>query len=124
MIPLEEDVIFLKDLEVDCVIGVNEWERRVRQTVRIDFRIPCDIRPAARSDRLEDAVDYKSVAKWMVDFVEDSEFYLLETLAERIAGGCLERFDIPAITLTVEKPGAVRYSRTVGVSITREASDV
>lgn len=121
---VEDDVIFLEDLEVDCIIGVNDWERQVRQTVRIDYRIPADVRPAARSDRLEDAVDYKSLTKWIIEFVENSEFHLLETLADRTARGCLEEFDLERISLTVEKPGAVRYSRTVGISITREASDV
>lgn len=118
------DVIFLRDLKVDCVIGVNDWERMVEQTVKIDFEIPCDVRPAARSDSIEDAVDYKAVTKWIIEFVEESEFYLLETLIERLARGCLERFDLSRITLTVEKPGAVRHSRTVGITVTRRADDV
>lgn len=119
-----EDTIFLKELEVDCIIGVNDWERMVKQTVSIDYAIPCDIRPAAESDDLEDATDYKSISKWIIDYVEDTEFELIETLAQRIAEGCLENFDIPEIELTVRKPGAVRHSQTVGISITRTQDDV
>lgn len=120
----KSDKIFLKELEVDCIIGVNDWERMVKQTVSIDYEIPCDIRPAAESDDIEDATDYKSISKWIIDFVEDSEFYLIETLAQRIAEGCLENFDIPEIELTVRKPGAVRHSQTVGISITRTQDDL
>ncbi len=120
----QEDTIFLKELEVDCIIGVNDWERMVRQTVSIDYEIPCDIRPAAETDDIDDATDYKSVSKWIIEFVEDSEFYLLETLAQRIAESCLENFDIPEIELTVRKPGAIRHSRTVGITITRTQGDL
>jgi dihydroneopterin aldolase len=120
----ERDTIFLRELEVDCIIGVNDWERMVKQTVSIDYEIPCDIRPAAETDDIDEAIDYKSISKWIIDFVEDSEYYLIETLAERLALGCLEEFDIPEITLTVRKPGAVRHSRTVGVSITRDRDDL
>lgn len=120
----DRDTIFLKELEVDCIIGVNDWERMVKQTVSIDYEIPCDIRPAAETDDIDEAIDYKSISKWIIDFVEDSDFYLLEALAESIAIGCLDRFDLPEISLTVRKPGAVRHSQTVGVSITRDQSDV
>jgi dihydroneopterin aldolase len=120
----EQDKIFLKELEVDCIIGVNDWERMVEQTVSIDYEIPCDIRDAARTDDLEEAIDYKSISKWIIEFVDDSEFYLIETLAERVALGLLREFEVPEISLTVRKPGAVRHSRTVGVSITRDQDDL
>jgi dihydroneopterin aldolase len=119
-----DDKIFLRELEVDCIIGVNDWERMVEQTVSIDYEIPCDIREAARTDDLDQAIDYKSISKWIIDFVGDSEFYLVETLAERVALGLLAEFDIPEISLTVRKPGAVRHSQTVGVSITRDQDDL
>lgn len=120
----KKDKIFLRELEVDCIIGVNDWERMVKQTVSIDYEIPCDIRSAASTDDIEEALDYKSISKWMIDFVEDSEFYLVETLAQRLAKGCLEEFEIPKIELTVRKPGAIRHSQTVGVSITRTNDDI
>lgn len=118
------DTLFLRELEVDCIIGVNDWERMVEQTVSIDYEIPCDIRPAAQSDDIEDATDYKSISKWIITYVEDTEFELIETLAQRIAEGCLENFDIPEIELTVRKPGAVRHSQTVGINITRTQDDL
>ena len=119
-----DDTIFLKELEVDCIIGVNDWERMVKQTVSIDYEIPCDIRPAAETDDIDEAIDYKSISKWIIDFVEDSEYYLIETLAEGIATGLLEEFEVPEVSLTVRKPGAVRHSQTVGVSITRDRDDL
>lgn len=119
-----DDTIFLKELEVDCIIGVNDWERMVKQTVSIDYEIPCDIRPAAETDDIDEAIDYKSISKWIIDFVENSEYYLIETLAERVAIGLLEEFELPEVSLTVRKPGAVRHSQTVGVSITRDRDDL
>jgi len=121
---MADDRIFLEELEVDCIIGVNDWERMVKQTVSIDYEIPCDIRPAAETDDIEQALDYKSISKWIIDFVEESEFYLIESLAERLALGCLEEFDIREISITVRKPGAIRHSQTVGVSITRDQRDL
>lgn len=117
------DRIFLEDLEVHCIIGANDWERMVKQPVHISYEIPCDVRAPAREDDLSDAVNYKSISKWILRFTEDSEFELIETLAERIASGVLEEFALEEITLTVEKPGAVRHSKTVGVTITRSAGD-
>jgi dihydroneopterin aldolase len=113
------DRIFLEDLEVHCIIGVNDWERMVKQELLISYEIPYDVRPAARADDVDKTMNYRSISKWMIEFAEDSEFYLVETLADRLARGCIEEFDVPEITLTVEKPGAVRYSRTVGVEVTR-----
>ncbi len=119
----DSDTIFLRDLEVHCIIGVNEWERMVKQPVQISFEIPCDVREPAREDDFEKAVDYKAVSKWIIDFVEDSEFELLETLTERIAEGVIAQLDVPRIRLSVEKPGAIRHSRTVGIQIERSADD-
>lgn len=117
------DTIFLRDLEVHCIIGVNDWERMVKQPVQISFEIPCDVREPAREDEIDKAVDYKAVSKWILDFVEDSEFELLETLSERIAEGVITELGIPKIRLSVEKPGAIRHSRTVGIQIERSADD-
>lgn len=116
---MTQDRIFLDELEVHCIIGVNDWERQVKQPVLISYEIPTDVRPAARTDDVDDAINYKSISKWMIDYTEDSSFELVETLADKLARGCLERFEIEEIELTVEKPGAVRHSNSVGVTVQR-----
>lgn len=120
---MSSDTIFLKDLEVHTIIGVNDWERMVRQPVLISFEIKTDIRRAAETDDVEESVNYKSISKWIIGFVEDSEYRLVERLAEKIASGVLEQFGVEQIKLTVEKPGAVRHSKSVGVTITRPANN-
>ncbi len=115
------DIIYLRELRVNAVIGINEWERRIRQVVSIDLDMGADIRKAAVSDAIEDTLNYKAVAKRVVTFVEDSRFNLVETLAERIATLLLDEFDIPWVKVTLNKPGAVRGSQGVGVIIERTA---
>lgn len=116
---MTSDTIFLKNLEIHTIIGVNEWERMVRQPVSISFEIDTDITRAAQTDDVEESINYKSISKWIIDFVEGTEYLLVERLAEEIACGVLEEFDVSRINLTVEKPGAIRHSQSVGVSITR-----
>ncbi|MBV6422889.1 MAG: Dihydroneopterin aldolase [Steroidobacteraceae bacterium] len=113
------DRIFLRGLAIDCVIGFIEWERRIRQTVVIDLELPVDCRAAAVRDRVEDTLDYKKVAKRVIAFVEGSSFQLVETLAERIAQLILEEFALAWVRVSVNKPGAIRGSRDVGVTIER-----
>ena len=113
------DTIFLRDLEVETVIGIYDWERQVRQTVRINLEMPTDIAKAAASDAIEDTLNYKAVAKKVIALVEGSSFQLVETMVERIAQLILADFDLDWVRVSVEKPGAVRGSRTVGVSIER-----
>jgi len=117
------DIIYLKALKAECVIGVWDWERRIRQRVTIDLEMGADIKLAAASDRLEDTLNYKAVAKRVVAFVEESEFQLIETLAERIAGLLLEEFPIPWCRVSLDKGGAIRGSRGVGVIIERGDPD-
>lgn len=117
------DRIFLRGLAVDCVIGFIEWERRIRQRVLIDLELPVDCRAAAVRDRVEDTLDYKKVAKRVIAFVEASEFHLVETLAERTAQLILAEFAIEWVRLSVNKPGAIRGSRDVGVTIERSRDD-
>lgn len=117
------DRIFLRGLAVDCVIGFIEWERRIKQTVVIDLELPVDCRAAAVRDRVEDTLDYKKVAKRVIGFVEASEFQLVETLAERIAQLILAEFAVEWVRLSVNKPGAIRGSRDVGVAIERTRDD-
>jgi len=113
------DIIFLNDLRVDTVIGIYDWERRVKQTVIFDFEMGADIRKAAASDRIEDTLNYKAVAKRVIEFVGNSEFQLVETLAERVAQLILDEFAVPWLRLKLNKVGAVRYARDVGIIIER-----
>jgi len=115
------DKIFLSELKIDTVIGIWEWERRIRQTVIIDLEMSADIAKAAASDDVADTLNYKSVAKRLQDFVADSSFQLVETLAERIAAIVRDEFDVAWVKVRVNKPGAIRGSRDVGVSIERGA---
>ena len=118
------DRIFLRGLAVECIIGFIDWERRVKQTVVIDLELPVDCAKAALSDDVADTVDYKSVAKRVIAFVEASEFKLVETLAHRMAMLILEEFSLSWIRISVNKPGAIRGSRDVGVVVERTRADL
>ena len=107
------------DIQIETIIGIYEWERETRQTVSIDLEMGCDNRKAAASEDIADALDYKSVAKRLISFVEESEFLLVETLAERLASIVLEEFSVPWLRLRLGKPGAVTGSKDVGVIIER-----
>ena len=113
------DIIFISDLRIETIIGVYDWERVTRQTVSLDLEMAADIRRAAATDRIEDTLNYKAVAKRLIEFVGASDFQLVETLAERIATIVLEEFAVPWLRLRLHKPGAVRGSRDVGVLIER-----
>lgn len=113
------DKIFLHGLKVDCVIGVWEWERRITQRVEIDIDMAADIARAAATDSLEDTLNYKAIAKRVVAHVENSEYRLVETLAESVARILVSEFEIPWCRVRVNKGGAVRGARAVGVIIER-----
>lgn len=113
------DIVYIRDLKIDTVIGIFDWERAIRQTVSIDIEMATDIKKAAASDRIEDALDYKSVAKRIIAYVEGSDFQLVETLAERITEIILEEYPVPWLRLRLSKPGAVRGSKDVGLIIER-----
>jgi len=113
------DRIFLHELKVDTIIGIWEWERRIRQTVVIDLEMSADIAKAAATDDVADTLNYKSVAKRVQSFVADSSFQLVETLAERIAGIIREEHGVAWVSVRVNKPGAIRGSKAVGVLIER-----
>ncbi len=113
------DIIFLHELKVDTVIGIWDWERKIRQTVVIDLEMSADIRKAATSDSVEDTLNYKLVAKRVQQFVSESEFQLVETLAEKIAAIVNDEFGVSWVRVKVNKPGAIRGARDVGVLIER-----
>ena len=114
------DRIHIRDLRLRCIIGVNEEERREKQDVTINIVLFADLRAARRSDDLADTVDYKQVKKRIVAVVEDSTCFLVEHLAERIADACLEDERVVNVRILVEKPGVLRFARTVGVEIDKE----
>lgn len=113
------DTILLTGLEVRATVGVFDWERQIEQTLRIDFEMAADAAAAAASDRIEDTLDYKAVAKHAQEFIAESRCALVETLAHRLAEELIREFGIRWLRLTLRKPGAVRGSRSVGVTIER-----
>lgn len=113
------DIVYLRDLKIDCIVGIYEWERRVKQTIALDLDMAADIRRAAATDRIEDTLDYKAVSKRLIDFVGASEFQLVETLAEKIAEIVLNEFGVPWVRVRVNKRGALRHATDVGVVIER-----
>ena len=119
-----EDRIFLRGLSAECIIGFVDWERRVPQTVVIDLELPCDCGRAARSDSVVDTVDYKSVAKRVLGFVQASQFKLVESLAHALALLLLAEFPLDWVRVSVNKPGAIRHSSDVGVTIERRRQAV
>ena len=123
-VPNSGDRIFLHGLTTECVIGFIDWERRVRQTVVLDIELPVDCRQASVTDEVADTLDYKKVAKRVLAFVEASEFKLVETLAHRVALLVLEEFAVEWVRVVLNKPGAIRNSRDVGVVIERSRADL
>jgi len=117
------DIIFLRDLRIDTIIGIYAWERAIKQTVVVDLEMATDIRRAAASDAIDDTLNYKAVAKRVIEFVGNSEFQLVETLSERIADIVLSEFAVPWVRVTLNKQGAVRGARDVGVVIERGTRD-
>ncbi|HIA08804.1 MAG TPA: dihydroneopterin aldolase [Chromatiaceae bacterium] len=113
------DIIFLRELKIDTIVGIYEWERRMPQTVIFDLEMGTDIAKAAASDNIDDTLNYKAVAKRIIGFVGDSEFQLVETLAERVAELIQTEFGVAWLKLTLNKVGAVRGSRDVGIIIER-----
>ncbi|TDJ34072.1 MAG: dihydroneopterin aldolase [Gammaproteobacteria bacterium] len=116
---MHRDHVFIQDLRIDTCIGIFEWERRIKQKVSLDLEIACDVAQAAEADKIDATLNYKAVAKRLIQFVSESQFQLVETLAERCAEIVLNEFDVSWLRLRISKPGAVRGSREVGVVIER-----
>jgi len=117
------DKIFLTGLKVECIVGIWEWERQVKQPVVLDIEMAADIRKAAASDHIDDTIDYKKVSKRLLSFVGDSQFQLVETLTERIAEIIIKEFHVPWVKVKLNKQGALRGSKDVGIVIERTAED-
>ncbi len=117
------DRILISGLLVRCVIGVRDDERRAKQDVLINLALALDLSKAGKSDRLEDSVDYRALNKRIVTMAENSQFYLVEALAQAVSDICLENPAVREARVRVEKPGALRFARSVGVEITRQRTD-
>ncbi len=114
------DRILIEDLLVRCIVGVNEDERRQKQDVVINIVLFADLAKAGRSDRIEDTVDYRAIKKHVMALAENSRFRLIEALAESVAALCLENPAVSAVNVRIDKPGALRFTRSVAVDITRK----
>jgi dihydroneopterin aldolase len=117
------DKIFLTGLTVECIVGIWAWERQVKQTVVLDIEMAADIRKAANSDHIDDTIDYKKVSKRLLAFIGESQFQLVETLTERVAEIIVKEFHVPWVKVKLNKQGALRGSRDVGIVIERTADD-
>lgn len=117
------DKIFLTALTTECIVGIWDWERKVKQTVVVDLEMACDVRKAALSDHIDDTVDYKQVSKRLLTFISESQFQLVETLTEHIARIIVTEFAVPWVRVRLNKQGAIRNSRDVGIVIERRIED-
>jgi FolB domain-containing protein len=117
------DFVEIDDLLVRAIIGINPEERVNKQDVLITIRLDADLRSAAKSDSIEDAVNYRTIAKNVIAFVEQSSFQLVEKLAEEVAQLCLRDQRVERVRIHLRKPGAVRFARSVGVCIERTRHD-
>ena len=113
------DIVYIRDLRIETVIGIYDWEREIRQIVSLDLEMATDIRRAGETDHIDDTLNYKAVAKRLIGFVRDSEFQLVEALAENCAQIVMNEFNVPWMKLRLSKPGAVTGSQDVGVMIER-----
>jgi D-erythro-7,8-dihydroneopterin triphosphate epimerase len=121
---LMSDEIRIKGLFLRTIIGINDDEREHKQDVRISLALAVDTRAAARSDEIDDAVNYRTITKDVIDLVENSKFFLVERMAEEIARLCLRDPRVERVRVSIEKPAALRFARSVGVVIRRSRSDV
>jgi len=117
------DRVLIKDLLLRCIIGAQDWERQKKQDVLINLVLQTDIAAAAQSDSIADALNYRTVTKAIIGHVEGSSYHTVEALATAIARICVVDHHVPQVMVRVEKPGALRFARSVGVEIEREAAD-
>jgi FolB domain-containing protein len=120
---MPDDKVEIRDLLVRGVIGVNEWERQVEQDILVNLTLFSDLKRAGASDDIEDTVNYRTVAKAVIDHIESHQPYTVESLADDIAHLCLAQPNVRRVRVKVEKPGALRFARSVGVEIERQAED-
>lgn len=120
---MPEDQIQIRDLLLRAIIGINDWEREQKQDVLVNITLYADLSAAGKSDSIEDTVNYRTISKRVIAHVEGSQRFTVEALAQDIADICLEQPGVLRAKVRVEKPGALRFARSVGVEITRERPD-
>jgi dihydroneopterin aldolase len=113
------DIVYIRDLQIETVIGIYDWEREIKQTVSLDIDMAADIRKAAESDNIQDTLSYNTVAKRLIEFISGSEFLLVEAMAEECGQIVMNEFNVPWLKLKLSKPRAVLGARDVGVIIER-----
>jgi len=113
------DLVYIRELEVETVIGIYDWEREIRQRINLDLEMGTDIRQAANTEDVDNTLNYKSVSDRLIEFIEQSEFLLIETMAEQVAEIVLNEFSVKWLRLRLGKPGAVPQAADVGVIIER-----
>ncbi|MGD2162606.1 MAG: dihydroneopterin aldolase [Anaerolineales bacterium] len=121
---MTQDKILIKDLLLRGIIGINDWEREKRQDILINITLTGDLSQAGRSDKIEDTINYRTITKQVIKLVEEGEPYTVEHLAGRIADICLNTAGVELARVRVEKPGALRFARSVGVEIERTKTDL
>ena len=118
---MSQDITFIEGLVVEAIVGIYDWERQVRQRVSLDVEMGCDIRAAARTENIELAINYKSVADEVAAFIGEQQFLLIETMAEQVADLIIRKFGVPWVRLKLRKHGAVPAAGSVGISVERHA---
>ena len=113
------DIVYIRELEIETIIGIFDWEREVKQIVSLDLHMAHDILKAGQTDDIQYALNYKSISKRLIGFIEKSEFFLIEALAESVINIVMSEFSVPWVKLRISKPGALRGSKDVGVIIER-----
>ena len=113
------DIVYIRDLKIETVIGIYDWEREIKQLVSLDVDMAHDIKRAAETENVDDTLDYNAVAQRLITFIGGSEFLLVEAMAEQCAAIIMQEFSVPWLRLRVGKPGAVKESQDVGVIIER-----
>lgn len=113
------DIVYIRDLRIETIIGIFDWERQVKQEVSLDLEMGADISKAAATDDIQYALNYKEVSKRIISLIEASEFQLVETMAEAVIRVVMDEFSVPWLKLRLSKPGALRGARDVGLIIER-----
>jgi len=121
--PIMPDLIHISDLLLRTIIGINDEEREKKQDVLINLTMQVDLRNAGRSDDISDAVNYRTITKEIIDLIENSQFQLVEKMADEVAKICLKDERVQQTIVKIEKPGALRFARSVGVTIERTRED-
>ena len=120
---IKKDRIYVEDLRVKGTIGIFDWEKKIKQEISLSYEIDHDNFSASKEDKIEATTDYKTITKKIISFIEENKFELVETFAEKIAEMVIKDFDVNWIKLRVSKPGALRFSKDVGVIIERTSKD-